>query len=115
MITLAELDVRESALLLCKLVCEEGVKSVETPGYSPGPIMPKLNEAGLNMIHKLTSVRQTETSKRIRVNAVTSIAFGSGSHIGLNNTTSFILILLAVWRLDSPLVQGGLLPMERGF
>lgn len=112
---LPELGVRERTLRFCDVVCEEGVKCVETSGRSPEPILPKLKEAGVKVIHKLTSVRHAETAQRLGVDAVTLIGFGSGGHIGLDNIASFILIPLAVSRLDIPVIAGGAVADGKGF
>jgi nitronate monooxygenase len=107
--------VRERTLQFCDVVCEEGVTVVETAGRSPEPIMPKLKEAGVRVIHKLTSVRHAETAQRLGVDAVTLIGFGSGGHVGLDDVASFILIPLAVSRLEIPVIAGGGICDGRGF
>jgi nitronate monooxygenase len=107
--------VRERTLRFCDVVCEEGVKVVETAGRSPEPLMPMLKEAEVRVIHKLTSVRHAETAQRLGVDAVTLIGFGSGGHVGLDDVASFILIPLAVSRLDIPVIAGGAICDGRGF
>lgn len=106
---------RERTLKFCDVVCEEGVKVVETAGRSPEPIMPKLKETGIRVIHKLTSVRHAETAQRLGVDAVTLIGFGSGGHVGMDDVASFILIPLAVSKLEIPVIAGGAISDGRGF
>ncbi|MCP4667521.1 MAG: nitronate monooxygenase, partial [Deltaproteobacteria bacterium] len=101
-------------LQFCDVVCEEGVTVVETAGRSPEPIMPKFKEAGVKVIHKLTSVRHAETAQRLGVDAVTLIGFGSGGHVGLEDVASFILIPLAVSRLQIPVIAGGAIADGKG-
>ncbi|UCE52338.1 MAG: nitronate monooxygenase [Desulfobacterales bacterium] len=105
----------ERTLKFCDIVCEEGVKVVETAGRNPQPLMPKLKEGGVKVIHKLTSVRHALSAQRLGVDAVTMIGFGSGGHIGNDNVASFILLPKAVAALDIPVIAGGGICNARGF
>ena len=102
-----EFGLPERTLKFCDVVVEEGVKVVETAGRSPEPLMPKLKEGGVKIIHKLTSVRHALSAQRLGVDAVTMIGFGSGGHIGNDNVGSYILIPKAVAALDIPVIAGG--------
>jgi len=102
-----EFGVPERSLQFCDVVVEEGVKVVETAGRSPKPLMPKLKDAGIKVIHKMTSIRHAESAQKLGVDAITLIGYGSGGHIGMENVASFILIPMAVSRLDVPVIAGG--------
>jgi NAD(P)H-dependent flavin oxidoreductase YrpB (nitropropane dioxygenase family) len=108
-------NVRERTLAFCEIVCEEGVKAVETAGRSPGPLIPMFREAGIKVIHKLTNVRHAESAQRVGVDAVALLGYGSGGHIGLDNVASFISIPLAVSRLDIPVIAAGCIADGKGF
>ena len=110
-----EFKVRERTFQFLDVVCEEGVPVVETAGQSPRELMPKLKQAGIRVIHKLTSVRHAESAERLGVDAVTLIGFGSGGHVGLDDVASFILIPLAVKRLRIPVIAGGAVYDGKGF
>jgi nitronate monooxygenase len=110
-----EFGLPERTLKFCDVVCEEGLKVVETAGRSPEPLMPKLKQSGVKVIHKLTSVRHALTAQRLGVDAVTMIGFGSGGHIGNDNVASFILLPKAVAALDIPVIAGGGICNARGF
>ena len=110
-----EFGLPERTLKFCDVVVEEGVKVVETAGRSPEPLMPRLKEGGVKVIHKLTSVRHALSAQRLGVDAVTMIGFGSGGHIGNDNVGSYIMIPKAVAALDIPVIAGGGICNGKGF
>jgi len=110
-----EFGMPERTLKFCDVVCEEGVKVVETAGRSPKPLMPVLKAGGVKVIHKLTSVRHALSAQRLGVDAVTLIGYGSGGHIGNDNVASFIMIPKAVASLDIPVIAGGGICNGKGF
>ena len=77
--------------------------------------MPQLKEAGIKVIHKLTSVRHALSAQRLGVDAVTLVGFGSGGHVGNDNVASFVLIPKAVAALEIPVIAGGAICNGRGF
>ena len=110
-----EFGVPERSLQFCDVVAEEGVKVVETAGRSPKPLMPTLKDAGIKVIHKMTSIRHAASAQKLGVDAVTLIGYGSGGHIGMDNVASFIMIPMAVSRLDIPVIAGGGVADGKGF
>lgn len=102
-----EFKVADRTQKFCDVVCEENVPVVETAGRDPSPIIGQLKDAGIKVIHKMTSVRHAEKAQRVGVDAVTMIGYGSGGHIGMDGVASFILVPLAVSRLDIPVIAGG--------
>lgn len=110
-----EFGLPERTLRFCDVLCEEGVKIVETAGRSPKPLMPVLKQGGVKVIHKLTNVRHAVSAQKLGVDAVTLIGYGSGGHIGLENVASFIMIPLAVRKLDIPVIAGGGISSGAGF
>jgi len=110
-----EFGLPERTLKFCDVVVEEGVQVVETAGRSPEPLMPRLKEGGVKVIHKLTSVKHALTAQRLGVDAVTMIGFGSGGHIGNDHVASFILLPKAVAALEIPVIAGGGICNGRGF
>jgi len=110
-----EFGLPERTLKFCDIVVEQGVKVVETAGRSPEPLMPTLKQAGVKVIHKLTSVKHALSAQRLGVDAVTMIGFGSGGHIGNDSVASFILLPKAIEALDIPVIAGGGVCNGRGF
>ncbi|MFH2132899.1 MAG: nitronate monooxygenase [bacterium] len=102
-------------LQFCDVVCEAGIKFVETAGRSPEPLMPVLKQGGVKVIHKLTSVRHAKRAEKLGVDAVTILGYGSGGHIGTENVVSFIQIPLAVRELNIPVIAGGGIASGAGF
>jgi NAD(P)H-dependent flavin oxidoreductase YrpB (nitropropane dioxygenase family) len=112
---LPEFKVRERTEQFCDVICEEGVKSVETAGRNPAPLVPRLKDAGIKIIHKVTSLRHAEKAQGAGVDAITLIGFGSGGHVGMDDVAAFILIPLAVERLQVPVIAGGGIYNGKGF
>jgi NAD(P)H-dependent flavin oxidoreductase YrpB (nitropropane dioxygenase family) len=110
-----EFEVGDRTLRFVDVLCEEGVKVIETAGQSPEFLLSKTREAGIKVIHKCTTVRHAETAQRIGVDAVALLGYGSGGHIGLQNVASFISIPLAVSRLSIPVIAAGGICNGKGF
>ncbi len=89
-------------------VCiDEGVKFIETAGRSPEEFMPTLNDAGIKVIHKCTSIRHALKAQKIGCAAVSIDGFECAGHPGEDDITSLILIPLAKDALDIPVVASG--------
>jgi nitronate monooxygenase len=110
-----EFGVPDRTIRFCEVICEEGVGAVETAGRSPEPLMPIFKQAGVKVIHKITSVRHALKAQALGVDAVTLVGIGSGGHVGLDNVVAFVLIPQAVSRLDVPVIAGGAVANGRGF
>jgi len=63
----------------------------------------------------MTSIRHAASAQKLGVDAVTLIGYGSGGHIGMDNVASFIMIPMAVSRLDIPVIAGGGVADGKGF
>ena len=111
---LPEFKVPERTTAFCDVVCEEGILVVETAGRNPEPLMPQLKEAGVKVIHKVTSLRHAEKAQAAGVDAITFIGFEAGGHVGMDDVASFILIPLAASRLKVPVIAGGSICNGRG-
>ena len=53
-----------------QVICESGVKVVETAGNNPQPHLPAFPAAGIKIIHKCTSVRHAAFSRHPRPTAI---------------------------------------------
>jgi nitronate monooxygenase len=92
---------------LIQAVIDGGVKVVETAGNNPAKWMPMLNEAGIKVIHKCTSVRHAIKAEAIGCHAVSVDGFECGGHPGEDDVPNFILLPRAAEELTIPFVSSG--------
>lgn len=86
---------------------EGGIKAVETAGRSPEQYMPLLQEAGIKVIHKCTSVRHSLKAESIGCDAVSVDGFECGGHPGEDDMPNMILLPRAAEELKIPFVASG--------
>jgi len=90
-----------------KVICDSGVKIVETAGRSPEPFMEAFNAAGIKVIHKCVAVRHALKAEKIGVAAVSIDGFECAGHPGEEDVTGLVLIPAAANRLTIPIVASG--------
>lgn len=88
-------------------IIEGGVPVVETAGSNPSEHLPSLHDAGIQVIHKCTSVRHALTAERLGVDAVSIDGFECAGHTGEDDIPGLILIPLAARRLTVPVIASG--------
>src|SRR5487761_2184670 len=86
---------------------EGGIKIVETAGRSPEQYMPALKAAGINVIHKCTSVRHSLKAQQIGCDAVSVDGFECGGHPGEDDVPNMILLPRAADELKIPFIASG--------
>jgi len=84
-----------------------GVKIVETAGRNPQEHLPRLQEAGIRVIHKCTSVRHALKAESIGCDAVSVDGFECGGHPGEDDIPNMILLPRAAEELGIPFVSSG--------
>ena len=89
------------------VICQSGVKIVETAGRSPEPFMEAFNAHGIKVIHKCVAVRHALKAERVGVAAVSIDGFECAGHPGEEDVTCLVLIPAAVQRLEIPVVASG--------
>jgi nitronate monooxygenase len=89
------------------VICQSGVKVVETAGRSPEPFMEAFNAAGIKVIHKCVAVRHALKAESLGVAAVSIDGFECAGHPGEEDVTCLVLIPAAVQRLKIPVVASG--------
>ncbi|MDG2047392.1 MAG: nitronate monooxygenase [Halioglobus sp.] len=89
------------------VICQSGVKIVETAGRSPEPFMEAFNAHDIKVIHKCVAVRHALKAERVGVAAVSIDGFECAGHPGEEDVTCLVLIPAAVQRLKIPVVASG--------
>jgi nitronate monooxygenase len=90
-----------------RAIIEGGVTIVETAGRNPQPYMPYLKDAGIQVIHKCTSVRHALKAEAIGCDAVSVDGFECGGHPGEDDVPNMILLPRAADELSIPFVSSG--------
>jgi NAD(P)H-dependent flavin oxidoreductase YrpB (nitropropane dioxygenase family) len=96
------------------VICNSGVKIVETAGRSPEPFMEKFNAHGIKVIHKCVAVRHALKAERIGVAAVSIDGFECAGHPGEEDVPGLVLIPAAADKLTIPVVASGGIADGRG-
>ena len=90
-----------------RAILDGGVKIVETAGNNPQRWLPALQEAGVKVIHKCTSVRHALKAQSIGCDAVSVDGFECGGHPGEDDVPNMILLPSAADALSIPFVSSG--------
>ncbi len=86
---------------------EGGIKIVETAGRNPQEHLPRLQRAGIKVIHKCTSVRHALKAEALGCDAVSVDGFECGGHPGEDDIPNMILLPRAADELTIPFVASG--------
>ncbi len=89
------------------VIIEEGVKVVETSGQRPGEFIKPFKEAGVKVIHKVTTVRHARAAVEDGADAISIIGTEAGGHPGSAGVAGHILWAKAAEELDVPVLAGG--------
>ncbi|WP_298312156.1 nitronate monooxygenase family protein [uncultured Aquimarina sp.] len=90
-----------------KAIIEGGVTVVETAGRNPQEVLPYLQDAGIKIIHKCTSVRHALKAQSIGCDAVSVDGFECGGHPGEDDIPNMILLPRAQEELEIPFLASG--------
>jgi nitronate monooxygenase len=90
-----------------KAIIDGGVKIVETAGRNPQEYLPAMQDAGIRIIHKCTSVRHSLKAEAIGCDAVSVDGFECGGHPGEDDIPNMILLPRAADELTIPFVASG--------
>jgi NADH:quinone reductase (non-electrogenic) len=88
-------------------IIDSGGQIVETAGRNPQEYLPKLQSAGIKIIHKCTSVRHALKAEKIGCDAVSIDGFECGGHPGEDDLPNMILLPRAAEELKIPFVASG--------
>lgn len=90
-----------------RVICESGVKIVETAGRNPEPFMPLFREYGVKVVHKCTSVRHALKAESLGVAAVSVDGFECAGHPGEDDIPNLVLLPAAAAKLKIPMLASG--------
>jgi len=88
-------------------IIDGGIKAVETAGRNPEEHLPRMQAAGIKIIHKCTSVRHSLKAEKIGCDAVSVDGFECGGHPGEDDIPNMILLPRAADELKIPFVASG--------
>ena len=89
------------------VICNSGVKIVETAGRSPEPFMARFNAKGIKVIHKCVAVRHALKAERLGVTVASIDGFECAGHPGEQDIPGLVLIPAAADKLSIPIVASG--------
>lgn len=92
---------------IIRTIIDSGVKIVETAGNNPVQVLPYLQDAGIKVIHKCTSVRHALKAQEIGCDAASVDGFECGGHPGESDIPNMILLPRAADELEIPFVSSG--------
>jgi nitronate monooxygenase len=90
-----------------RVICESGVKVVETAGSNPEPHLPDFKKAGITVVHKATSVRHALKAEKVGVDVISIDGFECAGHPGDDDIPGLVLIPAAVRALSIPVIASG--------
>ena len=91
-----------------QVVIEEGVKVVETAGRPPPPeLLQRLHDAGVAVIHKVTTVRHALAAEKAGVDMVEVAGFDLCGHPGEKDLGNWIMFAKAGRVLSIPWIAAG--------
>lgn len=92
---------------LMKLIIDSGVKIVFTSAGSPKKFTPVLHEAGIKVVHVVSSSKFARKCEEAGVDAIVAEGFEAGGHNGREETTTMTLIPQVRRATSLPLIAAG--------
>jgi NAD(P)H-dependent flavin oxidoreductase YrpB (nitropropane dioxygenase family) len=89
------------------VIIRAGVPVVETSGSNPAEFMPIYSDAGIKVVHKVTSLRHALKAEDAGVDAVAVIGFEAAGHPGELDVPVLVLLSATVRRLSIPVLAAG--------
>lgn len=105
---------RPNAFEALEIAIEEGVRTITTSAGDPGRMIGRIKEAGLKVLHKVSTVKMALKAQEAGVDGVIATGFEAGGHVGRENITTFCLVPLLVEALEIPVVAAGGIGDGRG-
>ncbi len=89
-------------------IIDEGIRIVETAGYSPGVVVKMFKDAGCIVLHKCTTIKHALSAIKLGVDFLSIDGFECAGHVGETDITNFILLSRARQTLGGvPFIASG--------
>ncbi|MFO7965600.1 MAG: nitronate monooxygenase [Desulfobacterales bacterium] len=98
---------RPNAFEALEIAIEAGIKTVTTSAGNPAKMIGRIKEAGLKVLHKVSSLKMALKARDAGVDAVIATGYEAGGHVGRDTVTTLCLIPQLVDALDIPVVAAG--------
>ncbi len=99
---------------ILEIIIEEKVPIVFTSAGNPKTYTKRLKDAGITVVHVVSSVKFALKCQQAGVDAVVAEGFEAGGHNGREETTTLTLIPMVKEALDIPLIAAGGIATGRG-
>lgn len=90
-----------------RVICETGIKIVETAGRNPVDHMPDFKANGVKVIHKCTTARHSVTAEKLGVDVISIDGFECAGHPGEDDVTIMVLLPVTVDQVKIPVIASG--------
>jgi nitronate monooxygenase len=88
-------------------IIQSDVRIVETAGNNPQPVIARLKEHGIKIIHKCTSVRHALSAERYGADVISIDGFEAGGHCGEDDLPALIMLPALGKVLKIPFIASG--------
>lgn len=105
---------RKNAFDALEIAIEAGIKTITTSAGNPAKVMERIKEAGLRVLHKVSSKEMALKTQTCGVDAVIATGFEAGGHVGRQGTTTMCLVPQLTDALKIPVVAAGGIADARG-
>jgi enoyl-[acyl-carrier protein] reductase II len=105
---------RPNALEALEIAIEAGVQTITTSAGDPSNIMRRVKEAGLKVLHKVSTVEMGKKAEAAGVDGLIAMGFEAGGHVGRECITTLCLIPQLVDAVRIPVVASGGIADARG-
>lgn len=99
---------------ILQIIIDEQVPIVFTSAGNPKTYTKRLKDAGITVVHVVSSVKFALKSQEAGVDAVVAEGFEAGGHNGREESTTLTLIPMVKQQLDIPLIAAGGIATGRG-